>query len=84
MSFTLAPGARRGKWTISSFFPGNSKATPKIMPKWLCVCDCGTTRKVRSDALQSGKSRSCGCTIAAIHTREIGSALALGKKRPML
>lgn len=29
--------------------------------KWLCVCDCGTEKEIRTDHLLSGKSQSCGC-----------------------
>ena len=29
--------------------------------KWLCRCDCGTEKQVRSYDLKSGKTRSCGC-----------------------
>lgn len=76
MSNQLAPGMRRGMWTLEVFTPGNSKATPRIRPTWLCVCDCGTTRRVRSDFLTAGSSRSCGCTVAAIHSKEIGAAFA--------
>lgn len=28
---------------------------------WLCKCDCGTDKKVRSDHLMQGKTKSCGC-----------------------
>lgn len=28
---------------------------------WICVCDCGKEKEVRSDHLKSGKIRSCGC-----------------------
>lgn len=28
---------------------------------WLCQCDCGGTKITRSDALQSGATKSCGC-----------------------
>lgn len=30
-------------------------------PSWLCTCDCGGERFVRSSDLKSGKTRSCGC-----------------------
>lgn len=28
---------------------------------WECVCDCGKTKTVRSGALKSGHTKSCGC-----------------------
>lgn len=28
---------------------------------WLCICDCGNLREVRSDALIGGVTKSCGC-----------------------
>ena len=31
---------------------------------WHCWCDCGCDAVVKTDALNSGKTRSCGCLIA--------------------
>lgn len=28
---------------------------------WLCQCDCGNTKTIKTNALTSGKTRSCGC-----------------------
>src|SRR5665213_1381886 len=28
---------------------------------WLCVCDCGNTKPISTNALQSGGTVSCGC-----------------------
>jgi hypothetical protein len=28
---------------------------------WICKCDCGNTKEVRSNDLQSGNTQSCGC-----------------------
>jgi hypothetical protein len=29
---------------------------------WICLCECGTTCRVRTCNLTSGKTKSCGCT----------------------
>lgn len=28
---------------------------------WECICDCGNTTKLSTDAIRSGKTKSCGC-----------------------
>ena len=28
---------------------------------WICQCDCGNIKTIRSDQLKSGKTKSCGC-----------------------
>jgi len=34
---------------------------PGAGQQWLCRCDCGTERYVRTQNLVEGKTRSCGC-----------------------
>jgi hypothetical protein len=83
MSLQLAPGVTRGKWTLSSYFPGTPTPTQRALPTWLCVCECGTTRKVRVDALRAASSLSCGCVGRAAHARAIGEALSdVCQRRP--
>lgn len=31
--------------------------------EWLCMCDCGVEKLVRSDRLRSGETISCGCAV---------------------
>ncbi len=49
-------GRRFGRWVV------RRRATRlRGHAGWLCECDCGTLRAVRTDSLVDGKSRSCGC-----------------------
>ena len=40
---------------------------------WECKCDCGKTTSVTSQDLLKGKSKSCGCLRAELHTKHGGS-----------
>lgn len=33
----------------------------KGQTKWLCICECGSTKVIRTNDLRSGKTLSCGC-----------------------
>ena len=49
--------------------------------RWLCVCDCGKKRKVRTNPLRQGRSTSCGCKRAEtlqIRGKLLGKWAALG------
>ena len=43
---------------------------------WLCRCDCGVVKPVRSETLRNGKAKSCGCLRYEINQkRMIGNKL---------
>lgn len=50
-------GKRFGK--LSVLLEGGRRSNGAVL--WLCVCDCGKVGLFRSDKLQSGRTRSCGC-----------------------
>ena len=49
-------GQQFGRLTVIGLEPANSRKT-----YWICQCDCGNIKVVRSDSLQNGSVRSCGC-----------------------
>lgn len=49
-------GQRFGRLTVIGIDDRNTRKT-----YWNCLCDCGNIKSVRSDSLQSGAIRSCGC-----------------------
>lgn len=51
-------GKKFGRWTVES------KSSESH--KWVCVCECGTIKAVRSYILRSGESQSCGCLSAEL------------------
>lgn len=39
---------------------------------WDCLCDCGNTKQVRSQALRTGHTKSCGCLKTALEPGLVG------------
>lgn len=56
MRRVMYAGQKHNRWTTVEL-------AKKDMGKywWLCRCDCGTERLVRTGDLVNGKSKSCGC-----------------------
>lgn len=55
-----------GRWTVIQYAGYKRGAT------WLCRCECGTMKEVRSDHLRYGKSTSCGCYKVTVTAKETG------------
>lgn len=51
-------GQRFYRWTVVKAAEFTKTGKPNV---WLCECDCGTIRKVRTNDLKQGKTHSCGC-----------------------
>ena len=45
---------------LTAITPGAATG-PYKETTWLCVCDCGTEKEVRTKSLLQGKTKSCGC-----------------------
>ena len=46
-----------GRWRVIS----RADDTHYKHPQWLCICDCGNKKIVKSQTLRDGQSKSCGC-----------------------
>lgn len=60
-------GKRYGWLIVLDKAPGKST--------WLCRCDCGAEKTIRSDGFKSGRVKSCGCYAKSIHTKH-GASLS--------
>ena len=54
-------GQRFGRWLVLAKHGYVNK-----VPYFMCRCDCGTEKPVRSPTLQAGTSKSCGCLVTEI------------------
>ena len=50
-------GQKYGRWAVLE----SAERDKYGKARWLCRCDCGTTKKVIENHLQAGTSTSCGC-----------------------
>ena len=67
-------GQRFGRLTVIGMEDTNTRKT-----YWICQCDCGNMKRVRSDSLLCGAIRSCGCLKAEHDKINLNSSAA--KKR---
>lgn len=56
-TFVDRTGRRFGRLTVVE----REECATSQGARWVCLCDCGTTKTVTSQNLQSGNTRSCGC-----------------------
>lgn len=49
-------GQKFGRWTAKEKLESKYNAS-----RWLCVCECGTTKPLYTHTLRSEMSKSCGC-----------------------
>jgi hypothetical protein len=63
---TIKIGDRFGRLVVLE------KTLTKSRAHWICQCDCGNQKEIRSDSLYSGNTQSCGCLA-------IESAIIAGK-----
>ena len=54
-------GRRFGSWTVLYRMDDHVTKSGYKFTRWMCKCDCGTERPVLANALNSGKTNSCGC-----------------------
>lgn len=62
-------GDRFGKLVLLAPVEPDEHGRGKGHARWRCLCDCGTTRIVRQNALRRGNTRSCGC----LHRETVGA-----------
>lgn len=51
-------GQKFGKLTV---LKRTENAKNRAASRWLCKCDCGKEKIIRSDSLRNGNTQSCGC-----------------------
>lgn len=60
-AFVDLTGRRFGRWVVISRAPDIVSPSGQHATAWLCNCECGAQKVVRSSTLVKGESQSCGC-----------------------
>jgi len=74
-------GKRFGRLKVIERDYDPKKTKHKKYVYWKCVCDCGNKKSVGSQALRSGRTKSCGClTIDRNHCLTSEALISANKK----
>ena len=72
-------GSRFHRLVVEAYAPDYIAPDGKHFTNCLCRCDCGKEKIIRSDALKSGGTVSCGCLSREKHTTHHGTKERLFK-----
>lgn len=74
----FVPGTRFGRLVVQSFAGRFRRGKDqRSMPSWNCLCDCGNSAIIPTQALVNGSSRSCRCLFN--ESNKAGKATRHGK-----
>ena len=68
-------GQRFGRLTVIKQSENIQLKNGRVYTAWLCKCDCGNLKVVRTAHLRSGNTLSCGCYGREIHKQSIKKAI---------
>lgn len=54
-------GQKFGRLLVKARAPNKIYPSGQQATMWICVCDCGQTKTIRSSSLKNGSTQSCGC-----------------------
>lgn len=54
-------GREFGRWTVLERAADAIEPRGKQVTRWLCKCECGVIKTIRSSSLVGGTTQSCGC-----------------------
>lgn len=58
---SMAPGQRFGRLVTLRRAPDKVLSSGRVLPAWICQCDCGNETTVLAMFLPKGHTQSCGC-----------------------
>lgn len=81
LTVTDLVGTRVERLLVISRAPDRFATSGKKRIYWNCLCDCGNEVEVRSDAITTGTTKSCGCLTKESAKEQIKKAQAVGYKK---
>lgn len=73
-------GQKFGRLTVIAEAPNIVLKNGRSYAAWLCKCECGNEKVVRTNALRQGGTSSCGCLAKDVHSKTISKAIRASTK----
>ena len=63
------------KYGKLTFLKIDENKSNKCRTYWICKCDCGNIKSIRSDCVKNGTTYSCGCACKTCHEKIHGQSM---------